>query len=304
MEYIQILVSQLITMFLYMVVGYLLFRNELITETGSKALSNLLLYVILPCVILRSFAQNNSPEKSVALIISLALAALALLLAMIVSFLIFRKNPVANFGSAFSNAGFMGLPLISAVLGQDAVFYIAGMIALLNILQWTYGQAVLAGSLRQLSIKGVVGNPLVISFALGLLLYALSVSLPKQLFSAIDTLASCNGPVAMIVLGVMLGKVPFRQIFRSISAWQVSAVRLLLIPGVTLLMLSCFSSTSVDMRIAILIAAAAPVGSNLAVYVQKQGQNSGESVKMICLSTILSAITMPFILLLAAFLWK
>lgn len=300
MEYVQILTNQLITMFLYMTVGYLLFRKNLITEAGSKALSNLLLYVILPCVILRSFAVDGTQEKTQTLAVSLGLGFLTLLTAMLVSALVFRRNPEANFGSAFSNAGFMGIPLITAVLGQDAVFYIAGMVALLNIFQWTYGQGVLNNSLRKLRSGEIFKNPLVISFTAGLLIYALPISIPVQLGSAINAFASCNGPVAMVVLGVMLGKVPLTQIVRSKTSWLVCLIRLLLIPGLTLLMLSCFPSVSTDIRIALLIAAAAPVGSNLAVYVQKQGKDSSEAVKMICLSTLLSAVTMPVIMLLAA----
>lgn len=300
MEYVQILAHQLIIMFLYMAVGYLLYHKRLITEDGSKALSNLLLYVILPCVILRSFAIDSTPEKTQTLIVTLGLGLLILLIAMLISAVVFRKNSEANFGAAFSNAGFMGIPLITAVLGQEAVFYIAGMVALLNILQWTYGQSVLKGSLKQLHAGEILKNPLVISFVAGLVLYALPLSLPNQLSTAINAFASCNGPVAMVVLGVMLGKVPLSQIFRSKLSWLVSLTRLILIPAVTLLVFSCLTGVPVAIRTALLIAGAAPVGSNLAVYVQKQGKDSGEAVKMICLSTLLSAVTMPVIMLLAA----
>ena len=64
----------------------------------------------------------------------------------------------------------MGIPLITAVVGEGAVFYIAGFVALLNILQWTYGQAIL-GDAQAAKPLGVLKNPLVIAFAVGLLLY-------------------------------------------------------------------------------------------------------------------------------------
>ena len=143
MDSVRILVGQLIIMFLYMLVGWLLRKANLITESTSKALSNLLLYVILPCVILKSYLQADKalwPE----LLVAIGLGALTLLIAIAIAHLMFRKDPIANFGAAFSNAGFMGIPLISALLGQTAVFYISGMVALLNILQWTYGQALLS----------------------------------------------------------------------------------------------------------------------------------------------------------------
>lgn len=304
MEYVQILVNQLIIMFLYMAVGYLLYHKKLITEDGSKALSHLLLYVILPCVILRSFAIESSSERTRILVITLGLGFLTLLISMLISAVVFRRKPEANFGSAFSNAGFMGIPLITAVLGEGAVFYIAGMVALLNIFQWTYGQGVLNGSLKQIRSRDVFKNPLVISFAVGLVLYALPISLPSQLSTVINAFASCNGPVAMVVLGVMLGKVPLLRIFRSKEAWMASLIRLVLIPVAILLMLSCFRGVPMDIKMALLIAGAAPIGSNLAVYVQKQGKDSSEAVMMVCLSTLLSAISMPMMLLLVALIWK
>lgn len=303
MELIWVLVGQLIIMLIYLVVGWILRRAGLITEANSKALSNLLLYAILPCVILRAYVKADS-SQAIALLTSIGLGVAVLVLAMAIALLIFRKDPIANFGAAFSNAGFMGIPLISAMLGTDAVFYISGMVALLNILQWTYGQSLLAGSLRECRPRALVKNPLVISFLLGLILYFLPVTLPRQLEAAVDAFAACNAPVAMVILGVLLGNIPLRQLFQNRHAWRVSGVRLLLIPVLTVLVLALFQGVGGEIKTSILIAAAAPVGSNLAVYVQKQGGNSGGAAVMICLSTILSALTMPLVLFVSTFFWK
>ena len=193
----------------------------------------------------------------------------------------------------------MGIPLITAMLGSEAVFFIAGMVALLNILQWTYGQALLKHSLEDLRPVELVKNPLVLSFLLGLLLYFLPIQLPELLTGAVGSIASCNAPVAMVLLGVLLGGVSFRQMFCSTSAWWVSLVRLLVIPVLTALILMLFRFVPEAIRVAILIAAAAPVGSNLAIYVQRQNGNSGEAAAIVCLSTILSIVSMPLVMLLA-----
>lgn len=299
MEQALILLAQLAVMFIYVAVGWWLRRVKLVTSENSAALTNLLLYVILPCVIMKSFLQEATAEKTAMLLWSMLLGALALGLAMLASFLIFRKNPVADFGSAFSNAGFMGIPLITAVLGGEAVFFIAGMVALLNILQWTYGQALLSGSTKELKPAGLLKNPMIISFVIGLLLYFLPVTLPAILTNAIGTIAGCNAPVAMVILGVLLGGVSFRTMFLSKDAWLTSLVRLLVIPVLTALLLKAFPFIQPDIRTAVLIAAAAPVGSNLAVYVQRQGGDSQSAAAIVCLSTIFSTVSMPLIMLLA-----
>lgn len=303
MESAEILIRQLIVMLLYLAVGWCLQRARLITKANVSALTNFLLYVILPCVILNSFVQEASAQKTQALIQSLFIGVLSLVIAMALSALCFHKQPVANFGSAFSNAGFIGIPLITAVLGSGAVFYIAGMVALLNVFQWTYGQANLQGSWDYCRPKEIAKNPLVISFVLGLLIYFLPITLPEQVQTAVYSISACNAPVAMVILGVLLGDVSFKQLLSTKSAWLVSGMRLLVIPAVTIALFLVLSWISEEIRMAILIAAAAPVGTNLAVYVQKQGHNNEDAVSMVCLSTLLSAVTMPIIIILAKAVW-
>ena len=136
-----VVLGQIFLMFLYLIIGYVFYRTGLITQEGSKALAHLLLYCVLPCVVLKSFCIEYSAKGAVELAVSIAAGAGVLLLSMAVSWLFFRKDPMAQIGVAFSNAGFMGFPLVTAVLGGEAVFYAAGFVALLNALQWTYGQA-------------------------------------------------------------------------------------------------------------------------------------------------------------------
>lgn len=304
MDNAVILVRQLITMLLYMAAGWCMQKAKLITKANVSALTNFLLYVILPCVIINSFLHESTAQKTQALLQSLLISALSLAIAMALSSLCFHKQPQANFGSAFSNAGFMGIPLISAVLGSEAVFYVAGMVALLNVLQWTYGQAILQGSWDNCHPKEIAKNPLVLSFAVGLLLYFLPVTLPGQVHAAVRAVSACNAPVAMLILGVLLGDVSLKQLLCTKPAWLVSGMRLLVIPAATVAALMAFGGIPEEIRMAVLIAAAAPVGSNLAVYVQKQGQNSKDAVSMVCLSTLLSAITMPLVMMLSAAIWK
>lgn len=303
MESALVLFNQLLIMFIYIFIGWLMRKKALISSESSKALANLLLYCILPCVIIKSFAIEATQEKTIALACSFALGAFSLLIAVVVSALLYHKSPVDNFGSAFSNAGFMGIPVISAVLGVEAVFYLGGMVAMLNTLQWTYGQYLISGKKDSITIKGIIFNPLVMALFAGLLLYFLPISLPAQFMTCVNALAACNAPVAMVILGVYLGNVHLSHIFLSKANYLQAAVRLLLIPALTVLLFVPLTSLPITMRQAILIAASAPVGSNVAVYAQKQGMDTTHAVETVCLSTLLSVITMPLILLLAGLIW-
>ena len=107
-----------------------------------------------------------------------------------------------------------------------------------------------------------------------------------------------NAPLAMIALGTFLANGELRDIFTDIRLYKVSAVRLLLIPLMTILMLKLFPEG--EMRMAILIAAAAPIGSNVAVYAEINGCDYSYAAKIVCLSTLLSIVTMPLIVLISS----
>lgn len=290
---------QILTMFLYMGIGFLMYKRKLITKEGSKALAHLLLYCVLPCVIIRSFGTARTPENTIELLVSLALAAASLALSMLISAILFRKSPIDNFGCAFSNAGFMGFPLITALLGNEAVFYAAGFVALLNALQWTYGQWVLTGDKKQMSAGAVLKNPIIISLAVGLILFFTGFPLPEILTNTMSSMAALNAPVAMVVLGVYLAQTDIVKMLTTPRLYWVSVVRLAIIPLATLFVLLPFAGKFSNISMALLLVASAPVGSNVAVYAQKLDLDYTYAVQTICISTIFSIISMPLIIGLA-----
>lgn len=293
------IIQQILTMFLYMAAGYWLFRSKLVSKEGSVGFAHTLIYLILPCAILQSFFTERTVEKVSALGISFLWGILVLLLAMAVSALLFRKRPIDNFGGSFSNAGFMGIPLISAILGQECVFYVAGMIAFLNILQWFYGQPILSGKKEKLSLRIILKNPLVIALLLGLAAFLTGLRPPALVSRCIASVSAMNGPVAMIILGFYLAQTNLRSLFGKASTYLVSAVRLLLIPLLTLLLLAVVPGVSADIKLALLMAASAPIGANVAVYAQKLGKDYVYAVETVCLSTLFSLVSLPAIILLA-----
>ena len=130
---ITTIINQLILMFIYIFLGAWLLKSKKMTLEGSKAIGNILVHLVIPAVVIKAYLTEYSPEKTKALILSIVFSALSLGLAMIVSHLIFKKDPIEDFGAAFSNAGFMGIPLVSVLYGDEAVFYVSGFVALLNL---------------------------------------------------------------------------------------------------------------------------------------------------------------------------
>ena len=304
MDMVLLLIKQNIVMFLYLMIGYFLFKKKILTENGSGEIGKVLLYVIMPMAILRSYIREFSVEMLEGFLISFAAATGALLLAVLVSALFFRgKSSVHQFGAAFSNAGFIGIPLVQMTLGEEAVFYVASFVALLNILQWTYGVFLMTSDKTVIGFRKIRTNPIVISFAAGLLLFFLPIRIPEIISGVIGTLASMNGPLAMIVLGAYLAQIPFRELFSDKQTYLCTGIRLVIIPFLTAFGLMVMPKQYDNIRIAVLLAAAAPVGSNVAIFAQLYGKKYTDAVKDVCLSTIFSILTLPIVMLLANAIW-
>ena len=302
MDQLWLLMQQLLKMFVYMCVGFLLVRGGVLKKGESRVPAQMLLYVFLPCTIVNSFYTGDPTGGAGRLMTSILLGAAALAVAMLVAALCFRKYPIDNFSAAFSNAGFMGIPLISMILGGKNVIYIAGMVALLNALQWSYGQMILSGE-KNVKMSALLKNPMIIAFVLGLAVFFLPVRLPDIIETCLGGMAACNTPLAMIVLGLYLGESDLKKVFSNGRVYVTSAARLILVPLCTLAMLSLFPAAPYEIRMAVLIASCAPVGSNVAIYAQKLKLDHAYAVGLVCASTVLSIVTIPLVLLAAGAVW-
>lgn len=301
MEIAMILFKQILIMFLLLLIGVLLFHYKKISMQGSKELGTLLLYVVIPVVIIKSFCVERTQARMAGLGWSFLLSLLSLLIAMASSYLIYRKTyPLDNFAASFSNAGFIGIPLVQAAVGKEAIFYIASYIALLNLLQWTYGLIIMTDRKDSIQMKQLLSNPIVIGTLAGVLIFFLQLPIPELASSIMSSISGLNTPIAMLITGIYLAQVPLLSMFRDWRLLKTCLLRLCVIPFLTLLMLLVFDFVDPSIRFAILIAASAPVGSNIAIFASLYDKDYLYSVKTVCFSTILSLFTMPVIMMMAA----
>lgn len=296
MELSLIILKQIILMFIYMMIGFLLYKKKFVTEQGSKELGKILLYVILPVVIVKAYLVTFSVELLKGLVLSFMASLLALLLSMILSRVVFgSRYPIEQFSSAFSNAGFIGIPLVEMTFNDSmAVFYVSSFVALLNILQWTYGIVVMTGKKDSIALKKITTNPIIISFLLGILLFFLPVELSEVLDSAVAAIASMNAPVAMIILGIYLAQMKLRDLFTDRAVYLCALMRLIVIPLATAAVLALIPGNEM-LKMSVLIVAATLVGSNVAIFAQMEGLDHTQAVKDICLSTVLCIVTIPVV---------
>lgn len=303
MEIMNVLLVQIMMMFIFMFIGMALFKTNKLTLEGSKALGNILIYVIMPAVVIKAYLVEMTQERLLQLGIAFGLSLITLILSMVIAHVFFKRRPIENFGVAFSNAGFIGIPLVSAIYGDEAVFYVSSFVALLNLFQWTYGVFVITEDKKTISLKKMLTNPILISLVIGLILFMCPFNMPEIVNKSIGSIAALNAPIAMFSLGTYLAQVSFKEIFTDRIAYRSCAIRLLLIPLLTLGLLSLVPSEYLIMKTAILIVAATPIGSNVAIFAQIHGKDYKRAVKDVCLTTLCSIITLPLIITVTTLFW-
>ena len=327
MEIIVTIFRQVVIMFLLSGVGYLMFRGKKISLEGSRNLGNILLYLSLPCVIINGFLVEKTPERLAGLGISAVMALIILLASMLLSRLILGRNAIENFAGAFSNPGFFGVPLITSTLSNGAVFYIAAFIAFLNLLQWTYGVSLLERADEQGNVPGFRENsgntarkadfrkrckamavklikaPFMIAILIGLFFFLTGIPMPSVAGKCIGYIADLNTPLAMFTIGIYLAQTDALKMFGKPRLYLVSVVRMIACPLAAMLLLGLVPDTLIELKIAILIASACPVGSNVAVYAQLHDSDYACAVETVAFSTILSIVTLPLIIGFAWMVW-
>lgn len=151
--------------------------------------------------------------------------------------------------------------------------------------------------------KKILTNPILISLVIGILIFTLQIPVGEVIKNSISSIASLNAPIAMFSLGTYLAQVSLKEIFTSRLAYLSSFVRLILIPILTMILLSFVPEQYEMMKFATLIVASTPIGSNVAIFAQIHNKDYKGAVKDVCLSTLCSLITLPLIIMLANLCW-
>lgn len=295
--------QQIITLYLLMVVGFVLGKTKLLDDRGSVALSTLVMYVVSPCMLITAFQRPLEAEGLRAFGI-VALVALLLHAMFIASSYLFihdkdsMRQRALRFATVFTNSSFMGYPLMTALLGSIGVFYGSAYIVVFTVLSWTWGVYVLTADRSQLKLKPLLLNPGVISITLAMLLYLLQIELPQILATPIGYLADLNTPVPMVVVGYQLSHANFRAALRGRSSWVTMSLRLVALPlaslGICLLL-----GIPHDLTLVLLIAASAPPAALLSMFSAKFGCDTALASSVVSVQTAFSALTMPVVVGLA-----
>lgn len=303
MELSLLMGKQVLSMLVMMLVGIVSAKIHLVDSSANKALSALILFIFSPCALLAAFQMDFDPQKLISLGVVVLFSLIAhLFFIVLAQFVCFRKKTsVSNANRAaliYTNCGNLTLPLISATLGQEAVFYSCGYMLVSIIFMWTHGRMVMSEDIHSISVKNIVFNSNIIAIVVGLGMFLTGLRFPSVIGSAVNSYSGAMGAVSMLALGLMLGENDFREIFADKQVYWVCFLRLIALPLLLILFfkftgLAYIVANGKELLTVVLIAAFAPVAAAVAMFAQLFDKNPEYASRLTGVSTMLSIATMP-----------
>ena len=293
-------------LFLMMLPGIIMMKCRLAGEGFGKALSNLVLYIAQPALIVGAYIRPYDDEVVMNSVWVLALALFSHAFFALVAFLVYRraedaKQRILKFATIFSNAAFMGIPLIVGVLGPEAAIYASIYSIAFNAFSWSLGVYIFTGDKKQASFMKVLLHPITLSSIVGICVFLLPIDtyVPALLVEALDMLGSLVPPISMMVIGLRLASLDMRGILRDVWLYIFLALRLLLLPTcvflVMKLLMLCGLAINPTVMTVIFICGATPAATATSMFAERYDGDAVYAGKLVAISTVLSVATMPLL---------
>jgi len=295
------LINQVIVLFIIMAVGFYAKKKKFLNKVVDKGLSELLLNITLPFMIVTSFNikyEQGMVSNAQKILIYSFLIHISLIF---ISKLFFFKSPknkqqVFRFITIFSNVGFMGYPVLESIYGGTGVFYAAIFNIAFNVLVWTVGVMLFTGEKNFKSMWKALTNPALIAVIIGLILFAFSIRLPVPIETSLKLVGATTTPISMIIVGSMLAEMQFKDAFSDFSVYYAAVVRLFLVPMIVYVVLKLLKVDELLLTICVILQAM-PAAVMAPIISEKYGGDSLLASQCVFITTIASGITIPIIIL-------
>lgn len=305
MDLAWIALKQMIIMFVIVIIGMICYKRKNITEESNKSLSAIVLNIVNPAVILVSYQEEFNTKLMLGFLYSLLMAAISFLIAILISTILMPKMNnkdynIERVSITYSNCGFIGIPLVNALVGPVGIFYLASYLSIFNLLLWTHGVSLMSREGKKFNLKSII-SPCIIAVIVGLLFFVLQIRLPEVLKRPIELIAGMNTPLAMMAAGVSIAQTKLFASLKKRRVYYISIIKLILVPSLFIVAFLPFSLwVDKNILITILIATACPVGASGTLFAIRYNGNAAYASELFGVTTILSAISIPFIMVVSS----
>ncbi len=298
MDLALVTLQQVGILFILIIIGFICGKTGVVTSEGKKILSNFLVKAIVPAMIVNAYlSMEFNPQVLTNLLQAFGLSAGSIFFAMLVGWLILWKMKTPNkkvlwFAFSYSNAAYMGFPLVKGLFGDEGMLYASVFATVFNIIIWSIGYAVMSGETdgRKLA-STVVKSPVTCSVVVGLLLYLCRIPVPEIIKQPIRMMGEATTPISMIIIGVMIAESRVKSILTNKEIWLTVAVRLVLIPALTFGLYYLFGIGGMVGHV-ILIQAASPTAATTSVLATQFNHDEAIGAGTVVITTICSIVTL------------
>lgn len=306
-ETFKIVLNQMMILFLFILIGYILRKKSIIPNNSDNVISKLEVNVIVPCLSFITFANrctlDNLIQYSNLLIYGAGVLVAAIAICYILAPMFTKDAYVQNvyrYALAVANFSYMGNAIVLGMYGEEMLFKYMLFTLPLNLMTYSWGAYILtpkeAGA--KFSIKSMI-NPITTSLFLGMIfgLLNLTAYLPSFVTSTISSASSCMGPLAMILTGFVIGNYPLKDLVTDKKVYIASFLRLIAIPCLFLIVLK-FINAPADILKLTLFGYACPLGLNTVVFPAVYGKDTMTGARMASVSHIIGVLTIPLMYML------
>lgn len=307
--WIMVALQQMLVLFIIMMIGFIAYKKNIITDETSKKLSAIVVNISNPALILSSVTGNatvTGAELVETMFVVIGMYVFLIAVAALVPVII--KAPAKDRGTyrvmtIFGNVGFMGFPIISSLYGGGALLYASLFLLPYNILIYTYGVWEMckssgegSGAVKKSGRESIeqIFNIGVIFCIIAVVVYALGIKFPAWVNTTVSMLSSTTAPLSMMVIGASFATMNFKKVFLNVRTWVFSALRLLVIPVLGTFLVSLVTDNPSIIGVT-MVMLGVPVGSMTAMLAQEYGGDYALSSETVAMTTLLSVVTFPIV---------
>lgn len=299
-------VAQIMSLFIIMVIGYIMNKRGIIDDAANERYTKLVINISLPAQIIRTFVSNQGIVSNGEVIAVFAYSALMYVLYAVIGvlFLFFTRVRKDQRGSymfmmMFANVGFMGFPVIEAILGEEAMIYAVIYNVVFNLLVYSLGILLIGKHEKgaKFPFKKMLNMPL-LSAVLSIILYFAKIKLPDPLMTGFGYLGNVTTPVAMLILGSILANMKWKELFDEWRVYVFTIGRLVVAPLAAMVLTNILPIQSELVKGCMILLSAMPVATNTTMLALEYNGDVKLSSKCIFFTTVLCMITIPLITIL------
>ncbi len=304
---IETLFNNVLILLLMLIPGAIMSRILKGDRLFSAGISKLVLYIASPAMIIAPFISSYKGEMLEGIVWTFLFSFFSHLLFYFVAHLILGEEKMKRtlrFAVVFSNAGYMGIPLIESLLGAEATIYATAYNVTFNIFLWTLGCFIYTRDKKFMRPKKILTTPVIIACFIGLLLFFTPASdyVPTVAVQAVNMLKSLVAPLSMLVVGYQAATADYKKIFANGRMWLATALRLIACPAAIFAVMKLAAALgiyqSATVATVVLIASATPAATSTSMFAEMFDGDAPLSGVAVPLTTVLSLITMPAVALL------